>query len=217
MSLVLGCSMGPSADPERKPDSPDAPTGSTEASADGLGESESKFVKPYVSCTDGICSTVDVSGTTRLGEAYPVALCPDVRRIGRPFRKVPVPAIDSEAMRPEDAGFAAELQWVTSQIRSDACTCCHDASNEGYAAMWDISVAGPWVDQLTDRGVAIMAGRLDSPAFGTKAGVDINGFSREKTGAPTTDSVRLRAFFDAELERRGVTAADLETMQQAEQ
>jgi hypothetical protein len=83
--------------------------------------------------------------------------------------------------------------------------------------MWDISVAGPWVDQLTDRGVAIMAGRLDSPAFGTKAGVDINGFSREKTGAPTTDSDRMRAFFDAELERRGVTAADLETMQQAEQ
>lgn len=139
-----------------------------------------------------------------------------MRNIGRPYYPRAVPAIDSAAMRPQEPTFAHELAWVTKEIRSGACTCCHDTSKDGRAASWDIAVPGPWVDQLTDRGVVIMAGRLESTAFGTTKGVDINGFNRELTGASTTDGVRMRAFFDAELDRRGVTEADIAMMQKEE-
>jgi hypothetical protein len=206
--------MGSKPDAKDQPPTPVAAPG--DATASGGAAAEPEFIKPYVSCDGDVCSTVDVSGTTRLGEPYPAKLCPDVRKVGRPFRPVPIPAIDPAAMRPEEPEFANELQWVTGQIQSGACTCCHDSAKDGYAARWDIAVGGPWIDQFSSRGLAIMAGRLDSPAFGTKAGVDINGFSREKSGASTTDPDRMRAFFDAELARRGVTAADLEAMQAAE-
>lgn len=54
----------------------------------------------------------------------------------------------------------------------------------------------------------MLAGWVDSTAFGAFDPEDNNGFDRSVTGVPTTDVPRMAAFLEAELARRGRTRAD---------
>lgn len=181
------------------------------ASSEGL-------IDPYVSCAEDtpaekVCTVVEVGGSTVLGHAYPAALCPDVRRLGRPFHPVPVPhRSQADDQRLNDPAFMRELTWVTSQIKSSACVCCHDTATDQHAAMWDIGADSIWTDQLTPRGVAILGGVLNSNIFGDIPATKNNGFDRSGTGAPTTDKARMRQFFQSDMARRGITPADVAKM-----
>jgi hypothetical protein len=61
------------------------------------------------------------------------------------------------------------------------------------------------VDTLDDDGLAMMAGWVDSTAFGAFDPEDNNGFDRSVTGMPTSDVARMKAFLEGELDRRGLT------------
>lgn len=160
-----------------------------------------------------VCTLVSVSGATAEGLTYPTALCPEVRALGRPFHSVPVPhRTKADDPRLNDGEFQRELHWVTAQVRSTACTCCHASVLSEHAAMWDIDTDAIWTDQLTPRGLAIMSGRLDSSLFGDSTAEENHGFTRRLTGVPSTDGERMRAFFDRELARQGVSAEQIHSM-----
>ena len=55
----------------------------------------------------------------------------------------------------------------------------------------------------TPYSLAMMAGWIDSTAFGAFDPADNNGFAREITGMPSTDPDRMKAYFEGELARQG--------------
>jgi hypothetical protein len=139
--------------------------------------------------------------------------CQVVRQQGRPFRPIPAPREpDPNDARLQDPQFMQELSWVTTQVRSCGCACCHDTSRMSDYALWDINKPHIWTDQLTPRGVAILGGQVSSAVFGQIPPEQNNGFDRSQTGAPTTDVARFKAYFQREIERRGITAEDISKM-----
>jgi hypothetical protein len=78
--------------------------------------------------------------------------------------------------------------------------------------MYDIDSGVIWTDSMSDRGLAIMSGDLDSSVLGHFAPEDNHGFIREGVGAPTTDVLRWQNFFRKEMEYRGVTQEDIDAM-----
>ncbi|SMF18036.1 hypothetical protein [Pseudobacteriovorax antillogorgiicola] len=176
----------------------------------GQGFGQKPFVQPYLKCEtiDGkeVCANVSISGATHPGYYFPdVAVCEDVKT-QRPFWPLPVDTkTDPKDPRLQDKAFMKELAWVTNQTRSTACTCCHDSSLGTSYAAWDISEPLIWTDQLTERGVAILAGELSSASSGVFKKEDNFGFDRRITGIPSTDPERMKAFFMNEFNRRGIT------------
>ena len=55
----------------------------------------------------------------------------------------------------------------------------------------------------------MFAGYIDSSALGAYPPEDNNGFDRERTAMPSTDPERMVAFWQAEMDRRGLTADDM--------
>jgi hypothetical protein len=99
-----------------------------------------------------------------------------------------------------------ELDWVTEQVAACGCTCCHDSRvKDGKVGQWDINRGPIWLDTLSDSGLALFVGLADSSALGAYAATDNFGFDRDLTGIPTTDTERMKAFLQAELERRGMS------------
>jgi hypothetical protein len=178
------------------------------------------FILPYVTCEqplageaagkgpDGkVCTPVSIAGATEPGRYFPDYASCDVVRTQRPFWVAP-PAMEPSEDDPrlDDARFVAELEWVTEQVRATGCTCCHDATaHEGKAAQWDISRGPIWTDTVSDDGVALFTGLASSAVLGAYPPEENNGFDRESVGLPSTDPQRMRRFFIAELERRGIT------------
>ncbi len=163
---------------------------------------------------DPVCAYEFISGCTVEGRNYADDVsCPAVRKQGRPFRVIPAPREpQADDARLQDPVFMKELNWVTTQVRSCGCACCHDTSRMKDFAMWDINKPYVWIEQMTKRGVVILSGQLSSTDLGSFPPSDNNGFDRSLTGAPTTDVARFKAFFDAEAERRGITAEDIGKM-----
>lgn len=157
---------------------------------------------------------VSIHGCTIEGRNYADdASCPVVRQQGRPFRPIPAPREpDPNDARLQDPQFMEEVAWVTTQVRSCGCACCHDTSRMSDYALWDINKPYIWTDQLTARGVAILGGQVSSAGFGQIPPEDNNGFDRSQTGAPTTDIERFKAYFRREIERRGITPEDIAKM-----
>lgn len=157
---------------------------------------------------------VAVSGCSVEGHIYADEVsCKDVRQLGRPFRSIPAPfQSDPNDLRLQDAAFMQELSWVTEQVRSCGCACCHDTQRSSDYALWDINKPYIWTDQLTKRGVVILGGQLSSGTFGSIPASENNGFDRTQTGAPTTDTERFKSYFKKEVERRGITAEDIAKM-----
>jgi hypothetical protein len=173
------------------------------------------FVQPYRSCqtinSEKICANVAISGATEPGVYFPdIAACEDVRT-QRPFWPAPiVNQPDPDDPRLNDPEFMQELRWVSQQIRSTGCICCHDSSLDRGMARWDVNTDLIWPDQLSDRGIAILSGDVPSASAGVFPPAENFGFNRSQTGIPTTDPGRMEDFFKKELARRQVTQEDIQ-------
>lgn len=158
-----------------------------------------------------VCTYSHISGSTEEGRHYAdYGDCSHVLNQGRPYFAIPNPiANDPADPRLSDDEWLAEADWVTRQIESSACVCCHATSHtpNGYA-VWDTEGGPLWFDQFSKPGLAMMAGLVGSESFGAFDPAENNGFDRSVTGAPTTDVDRMKAFFEAEFARRGGTPED---------
>jgi len=153
-----------------------------------------------------ICTPISISGATEEGLNFHEYASCDVVRTQRPFRPVPVPnRSQPNDPRLNDPSFQAELAWLTQQVRSTGCACCHDTSAGYKSAMWDVAQGTIWTDQLTVRGLGILSGRISSKIFGNIPPEYNNGFDRSVTGIPTNDLARMKAFFEQEIQRLGIT------------
>ena len=167
--------------------------------------------EPAGTSADGqVCTWSMISGCTEPGRQFSeYASCEQVRT-QRPYAAVPSPPapVDPDR-RLADAGYRAELDWVTEQVRACACVCCHQSSiTPDGAAVWDIEGPGNWMNTFTPYGLAFSGGFLDSSLLGAYPAADNHGFDRVSTGLPSTDPERMAAFFAAELAHRGLSPDD---------
>ncbi len=176
------------------------------------------FVQPYEDCRDPIegeapglgpngqvCTPVIVSGCTEPGRAYAdYASCDDIRT-QRPYSAYMEPIeADPNDPRLADDAYMAELEWFKGEVESCACACCHTESvTADGASLWDTEAGALWIDTIPDTGLAMLAGWVDSAAFGAVDPANNNGFDRLHAGQPTTDTDRLVTFLAQELARRG--------------
>jgi hypothetical protein len=157
-----------------------------------------------------ICTWQAISGNTEAGRAYTdYASCEPVYS-QRPYFAVEIGWETAEDdPRLTDPAYQEELAWVTGQVESAACMCCHSSVlSPSGPSMWYVEAGPIWTDSLTDAGAAMMAGWIDSTAFGRFEPADNNGFDRATTGVATTDVARMLAFWEADLARRGFTRED---------
>lgn len=156
-----------------------------------------------------ICTWEAISGATEEGRRFvDYASCEPVLR-QRPYYPYSVAAETSpDDPRLSDPEWMSELDWVTRQVESTACVCCHSAAAPEGPSGWHLEAQPIWIDTLDDDGLAMLAGWVDSTAFGAFSAEDNNGFDRSVTGMPTTDIPRMTAFLEGELARRGLTRED---------
>ncbi len=192
----------------------------------GLGFALDPFVLPYVTCKqmpakDGsgmreVCANVSISGSTEEGYRFAdFGVCKDIRtqRPYNPFVRVMQRSdFGDPEQRLADPEFAKELNWVTEQIRSSGCVCCHDSSVSRWTAYWDVNKGPMWIDQLDDYSLAVFSGKVGSTALGAYPSEDNYGFDRYHTGAPTTDVKRMQAFFNGLLDELGTSQEEIDAM-----
>jgi hypothetical protein len=158
-----------------------------------------------------VCTWEAISASTEEGRHYAdYASCAPVWQ-QRPYWAAEARADTApDDPRYSDPQWQREFAWVTGQVESSACVCCHsvDHSPAGGPSGWFLEADGLWIDTLDDDGLAMLAGWIDSTAFGAFDPSDNNGFERTETGLPTTDTTRMKRFLEGELSRRGFTAAD---------
>jgi hypothetical protein len=157
-----------------------------------------------------VCTWQAISACTEPGRNYEdYASCEPIYS-QRPYWASSVEVeVDPEDPRLSDTAWQAEYQWVTDQVESCACVCCHtEALAPRGASGWYLEAEPIWVDTLDDDGLAMMAGWVDSTAFGAFNPEDNNGFDRSVTGMPTSDVLRMKAFLEGELDRRGLSRDD---------
>lgn len=157
-----------------------------------------------------VCTWEAISANTEPGRRYrDYASCEPVFT-QRPYWPVGVEwSTPDDDPRLTDPDFQGELAWVTEQVEAAACVCCHstELAPEG-PSMWYLEAGPIWTDSVTPQGMAMMAGWIDSTAFGAFSPEDNNGFDRETTGVATTDIPRMQAFWEGELARQGYSQAD---------
>ncbi len=156
-----------------------------------------------------VCTQVSIAGCTEPGKYFADYASCDVVRTQRPYYPsgpFAVPRADDPRLN--DPAFMSELAWVTEQVRASGCVCCHDSKVGGNAARWDISLGPIWTDTASDNALALFTGLADSSVLGAYPPAENHGFDREKTGLPSTDNARMRAYFVNELSRRGLSEAD---------
>lgn len=164
-----------------------------------------------------VCTWQVVSGATEEGRAYSDYADCDVIRRQRPYSSSPADdRAEEEDDRMQDPAYVAELDWVRDQVRSASCDCCHSAVAPDGPAVFSHDFEGNMANQFHDRGLAMGAGWIPTVGFGTYPAEDNNGFARNSaenpdwSAFPTTDQDRMRAFFEGELEHRGLTPEDFE-------
>lgn len=164
---------------------------------------------PGLSESGSVCTWNQISGCTEPGRRFEDYASCDVVLTQRPYASVPAPGAAQEPdARMQDPTYAAEVAWVKSELESCACVCCHKSSvAPGGAAIWDTE-APNLVGSFTDWGIAFAARAFDSSLLGSYRPEQNNGFSRFVAGVPSTDEPRMKRFFEAELEHRGLTVAD---------
>ena len=157
-----------------------------------------------------VCTWEAISASTEEGRHFAdYASCEPILT-QRPYWAATVEAnTPDDDPRYDDADWMDDYGWITEQVEASACVCCHSSElAPSGPSGWFLEAAGLWVDTLDDDGMAMLAGWIDSTAFGAYDPEDNNGFARVLTGLPSTDPERTRAFFEGELTRRGVTESD---------
>jgi hypothetical protein len=106
----------------------------------------------------------------------------------------------------DDPAFVEELDWVQSQVESSGCACCHSSTVSEHTSGFDVGAPAVWTDTIENYQLAMISGRLDDHILFGALPEDVNhGFTREHTMFPTTDPERMKAFFNAEFDRRNGT------------
>ncbi|WP_437574238.1 proteinase inhibitor [Sorangium sp. So ce887] len=200
-----------------------APEAATEEPG-GVGTGGAVFQWPEQACVDPmagepagqsdgkVCTFGAISGCTEPGRLFTdYASCEPVLT-QRPYW--PAPPSDyktpSDDPRLSDPQWLGELAWVTEQTEACGCVCCHseEAAPAAGPSNWYIEAGPVWTDSFYPAGLALVAGWVSSDALGAYPADQNNGFSRDVAGLPTTDSARMVAFFEGELQRRGFTKED---------
>jgi len=157
-----------------------------------------------------VCTWESVSGATEEGRRFvDYASCDPIfsQRPYVPYETTVDTSLDDARL--SDTEWAEEFAWVTGQFESTSCSCCHAATYAPNGASgWDLEDEPIWLDGVDDDGLAMLAGWVDSTAFGAFDPADNNGFDRSVTGVPTTDIPRMVAFLEGELQRRGFEEQD---------
>ncbi len=157
-----------------------------------------------------VCTWEAISGSTEEGRHFADYASCEVVLTQRPYWPTEVEAnTPDDDPRYSDKHWRTEYDWITEQVEASACVCCHSTElAPAGPSGWFIEADGLWVDTLDDDAVAMLAGWIDSTAFGAFEPEHNNGFAREITGLPSTDPLRTRAFFERELARRGRVEQD---------
>ncbi|MGH1346338.1 MAG: hypothetical protein ACRBN8_32525 [Nannocystales bacterium] len=179
----------------------------------------SPFIQPTLECRDAIageapgdgpdgqiCTWQLISGATEEGRRFADYADCNVVYTQRPYYAV-AGNDETQDERMEDPVYAAEVDWVREQVEATACACCHSDVAPMGTSNWTIDAPGNWVGTFDDTGLAFSAGWIDSTSFGEFAPEDNNGFDRTY-GIPSTEPLRMRDFFLAELEHRGLVEED---------
>jgi hypothetical protein len=157
-----------------------------------------------------VCTWEAINASTEEGRHFADYASCDVVYTQRPYWASEVEAnTPDDDPRYDDQEWQTEFDWITTQVEASACVCCHSAElAPNGPSGWFLEADGLWVDTLDDDGMAMLAGWIDSTAFGAFDPADNNHFERELTGLPSTDPPRTLAFFEAELARRGLVESD---------
>lgn len=154
-----------------------------------------------------VCTWNLISASTEQGRRYVDYGDCNIVHTNRPyFPLAPWQVPPTTDPRLEDDAWLAESDWVQSQARASACSCCHSESAAPRGtSRWSIDAGPLWVDTMSDEAIVLFAGHTDSSVLGAFDPADNNGFDRIHSALPTTNVDRMLEFFLGELERRGVT------------
>ncbi len=203
--LSVGCGSEANSAADAAPDATTAPP---ERASDN-------FIMPEKFCPDDDpqqCFWNANGGCVAPGQVFAEhGECAVVRTQGIPWQRLVRPPA-AEEPRLADPAFARELAWVTEQVEACACTCCHD-SRTGSANIYDVNAGPSWVSAMTDRGLMMAAGIVNTDVLGAFEPGDNHGFDRYTTVFPTTDVARFQKFFRDELAHRGVPPSELEDVE----
>lgn len=158
-----------------------------------------------------VCTWEAISASTEEGRHFADYASCEPLYVQRPYWAARVEANTPEDdPRYSDPEWQEEFEWITGQIESSGCVCCHttEFSPPQGPSGWYLEADGIWTDTIDDDGMAMMAGWIDSTAFGMFPPEDNNGFDRSITGTGSTDPLRMKAFFEGELARRGFVEGD---------
>lgn len=168
---------------------------------------------PGHSANGQVCVWQSIHGATEEGRSFRQDANCDQSRSGRPYyQKDKNPLYDSVDPRRSDPAYLAEEAWVKSQVQASSCVCCHGSAAPMGASIFDVDLPGSFANQFTDRGIAHGAGVVNSIPLGAFPRDMNNGFSKSDLVNPddsiflTTDRPRMKAFWQKELEHRGLTA-----------
>jgi hypothetical protein len=212
---VVGCTFaggtlepaGACAGPTTEPEEPPAP-GSVFTPFERVC-SEPKAGEPAGTSVGGqVCTWQGISGCTEEGRKYAdYGACRPVLTQRPYWPGQPAGTAAATDPRLSDPAWAAEFAWVTAQVEACACVCCHSKEHAPASGPsgWFVEDGPIWTEGLDDDGLAVLAGWVDSTAFGAFKPEDNNGFSRDVTGLPTSDVPRMQRFLEGELGRRGLT------------
>jgi len=116
----------------------------------------------------------------------------------------------------DDPEWVKEAEWMRSELRACGCICCHDSTQgyeQGFATAFDVGAQGVWTDTFTDFGLLTASGHIDTTLLGGSFDPATNhGFDRNHTIFPTTDVPRMKAFFEGEIARRGLTEEQIQEL-----
>jgi hypothetical protein len=160
-----------------------------------------------------VCQLLTMQGCTEPGRTWEEYGSCDIPREQRGYYPVPVnDGAEDPDPRLDDPVYAAELDWVKGELQSCACFCCHSSKSPEGPSNWYVEQPGNFINGMFDTGIAMGAGVISSDVLGDLEPAHNNGFTRLPSIFPSTDPVRMQAFFQRELEHRGLTAADFDAL-----
>jgi hypothetical protein len=182
------------------------------------------FPEPEMSCveplpgdapgqSDGgqVCQWLTMQGCTEPGRSWEEYGSCDIPIEQRAYYPVPVnEGAEDPDPRLDDAEYAAELGWVKNELSSCSCVCCHSSKSPEGPSNWYLEQPGNFINGMFDTGIAQGAGAISSDVLGDIDAEDNNGFTRLPSIFPSTDPLRMQAFFLRELEHRGLTTDDFD-------